>query len=316
MNDDRSFIGMLLDIEHLYGEHQGRLGPWLISAGLIAAPVLLYVYTGLFTVIPIFLFVPVEIFFAIRVLMKIIGRESHYLALYRKQLNDDYMSTADMLSIRTIHPDGCIEYLNGRICYLVCCFNGTCEDIDNRSVQIRKLLDAMIGEFEFDTYIHNITDAPALRDYYNRVSNFDKNQSATNFIGIIDHTIALTEDTSMVQCTIYAIKGYKSDWITIKNQIASSVGSRVAKAYKTISVVNDPVVINEILNRNVDSIINVNDLLRRKYATQQYDTSKVLAYDLPEDQEIVQGQSAVVEVVHDTAPKKGFHQVYKEIENV
>ena len=70
------------------------------------------------------------------------------------------------------------------------------------------------------------------------------------------------------------------------------------------------------MNRNSDSVINVPDLLRRKYATQQYDTSKVLAYDLPDDQEIVQGQGARVVVIDDKAPKKSFHQNYEEIANI
>lgn len=309
-------IGMLLDIEHLYGENQGRLGPWLISLCVAGAPVLLYVYTGLFQVIPIFIFAPIEIFFAIRVFMKIKGRENFRVEGYKKQLNDDYVSTADMLNIKTIHDDGCIEYLNGKISYLVCCFNGTCENVAHRSVQIRKMIDAMTTEYDCDIYIHNLTDSPALIDYYNHVNNFDKNQSATNFINIIDHTLELTEDYSLVQCTIYAIKGTRSDWKDMKNTIETTVNSRVAKAYKSIYRISDENVINDILNRNSDSVINVPDLLRRKYANQQYDSSKVLAYDLPDDQEIVQGQGARIVVVDDKAPTKSFHQKYEEIANV
>lgn len=313
---ENSTIGMLLDIEHIYGEHQGRLAPWLTSVCLACAPVLVYVYFNLMAVIPILLFIPIEIFFSLRVFMKIVGRENHRLQLYRKQLNDDYTSTADMLNVRTIHNDGLIEYLNGRVQYLVCCFNGTCLDADLRSVQIRRMLDAMCADFDYDIYIHNLTDSPALYEYYNKVNNFNKNQSAANFIDIIDHTIQLTEDTSVVQCTIFAIKGYKSDWKNMKAQIDTIINSRVSRAYKTIYRVDDAEVISDILNRNVDSVININDLLRRKYTTSQYDTSKVLAYDLPDDKEIIQGLDAAVKVITDAAPQLSFHKKYTEIADI
>lgn len=308
---EKETIGMLLDIEHFYGEHEGRLGPWLMTLCLAGAPILFYVYLGLFTVIPIWLFVPVEIFFALRVIMKILGRESYRLELFRKQLNDDYTSTAKLLNTKIIHPDGCIEYLNGTIMYLVCCFNGTSESEVVRSVQLRKLIENMLGDYVCDTYIHNVTDSPALREYYNNVSSFDRNASARNFINIIDHNIELTEDTSVVQCTIYAIKGNKSEWKDIKTQIDATLKSRVAKCYKRIYRVSDPDTINQIFNRDIDSVINIEDLQRRKYATQNYDTSKVLAYDLPEDKEIIQGAANQKPIIPE-APKSSFHVVYKE----
>jgi len=198
---------------------------------------------------------------------------------------------------------------------MVCCFNGTTDDEIQRSIQLRKLLDNMFGDFEFDTYIHNVNDSPTLRAYYDTVSKFNKNVSARNFIDIIDHSIELTADNSMVLCTIYVIKGNRSDWKTIKSQIDSALGSRVARCYKSIYRVNDPKTINDILNRDIDSVINIEDLTRKKYATQQYDTSKVLAYDLPENKEIVQGRANKNPVIVERAPAGSFHVKYKETEN-
>lgn len=309
-------IGMLLDIEHLYGEHEGRMGPLIISLLLSAAPILLYIYLGLYMTIPIPVFAVVDLIYTARVFMIIMGRERYRVELYRKQLNDEYMSTASMLNIKTIHPDGCIEYMNSRIAYLVCCFNGTAEDDIQRSIQLRKFLETMLGEFEFDTYIHNIVESPALREYYNDVARFNKNRAAVNFIDIIDHNIELTKNTSVVQCTIYAIKGTKSDWRTIRNQIDAALNSRTARCYKLAYRVSNPDEIGDILNRNIDSVINISDLLRRKYATTQYDSSKVLAYDLPPDKEIVQGREAQVKVISDVPAEGSFHISYDEIPEV
>ncbi len=305
-------IGMLLDIEHLHGEHEGRLGPLLSTMLICAAPVLLFIYTGAYVILPIPVFIVFEVILSLRTVMIILGRERHRVKQFKKQLNDDYTNTADLMNIRTIHPDGCVEYTNSKIIYLVCCFNGTSDDEIQSSIQLRRLLENMVVDYEFDVYIHNVNDSPALRDYYNKIKNFAHNDSARNFINIIDHTIKLTGDTSLVQCTIYAIKGYRSDWKTIKTQIDAALNSKVARRYKTMYRVSDVSLINEILNRNIDSTVPVNDLIRRKYSTQQYSSSKVLAYDLPEGVEIVQGLGTAKPVVNDVAPKKSFHIEYKE----
>ena len=212
-------IGMLLDIEHLYGEHESRMGPLLMSLCLGGAPILIYVYFGMFEYIPIWIFAPIEVYIIIRVILKIQGRESYRMKIFKRQLYDEYSSTAQFVNIKTIHPTGCIEYVNGNIMFLVCCFNGTCEDEVRRSIDVRKLLVGLLGEYVFDVYIHNITISPELRDYYNKVSRFSKNDSAKNFIKIIDYTLSLTENTSLVQCTIFAIRGKKSDWKDIQHQI-------------------------------------------------------------------------------------------------
>lgn len=317
MNEDREVdtIGMLLDIEHLYGEHEGRLGPVMATIGIICTPILFYVYLGAYNIIPIWLFCIAEVILAIRTVMIIQGREPYRVKLYKNRLNSNYTNTAKMLNVKTIHPDGCVEFVNGTVKYLVCCFNGTSDSEVQRSIQLRKFLESILNGYDFDIHILNVTDSPALREYYDKVSNFDRNISARNFIGIIDHSLELTEDTSIVQCTVYVIRGYKSDWKAIKTQIDSALNSRVARCYKSVYRVNDPDAINEILNRDIDSVINISDLTRKKYATQQYGTSKVLAYDLPEDKEIVQGHGNDNPVIVDKSPKGSFHVVYKEKEN-
>lgn len=308
---EKNTIGMLLDIDNLHGKFEGRLAPVLTTLLLCSAPILFYIYFSLFLYVPIQVFVVAEVLFSIRVIMIIPGNERKRVAEFKKQLLDNYTNTATYMNIKTIHPDGCVEYVSGRIMYLVCCFNGTSDNEVQRSIQLRKLLENLVGDFEYDTYLLNITESPALRAYYDKVSNFQRNASAKNFIGIIDHNIKLTEETSVVQSTVYAIKGTRSDWKTIKSQIDAALGSRVARCYKSIFRVSDSDMINELLNRDIDSVININDLLRRKYATQTYYSSKVLAYDLPEDSEIIIGQSSQNPVIP-KAPKSSFHTVYKE----
>ena len=302
-------IGMLLDIEHLYGEHEGRLGPVIITLCLCCVPILFYVYFSLFNYIPIWLFIPFEILFSIRVVMKVPGREGYRVNIFKRRLYDNYTPTAKLMNIKTIHPDGCVEYINGNVMYIVCCFNGTSDDEVKRSIQLRKLLTSLLGDFIFFFFLTNVNSSPALRAYYDKVQAFNRNESAENFVKIIDHSLRMVEDGSMVQCTIYCVKGKRSDWKDIKTQIDIACTSTNARVYKSISRVSDPVVINEVLNRDIDSVINIEDLLRRKYKTGDYDTSRVLAYDLPDDKVIIQGKKRQEPIIPE-APKSSFHVKY------
>lgn len=310
--EKKQTVGMLLDINNMYGEHQGRLAPWLYAVGLGAAPALIYMYLNAFYVFPIWLFVPLNIFWFIMMLAIFPGRQRYRVMIYKRQLNDDYMDSAELMKIKTIHPDGCIEFLNSNIMYLVTAFNGTSDDEVQSSVQLRKLLEAMFVGLEYDVHIHNINDSESLRQYYQKVARFDKNESASNFMQMIDHTIELTNNTSSVQQTIYVVHGYKSDWKKIKEQLDGAISSTLSRRYKTLYRVKDPDEISAIFNRDSDTIINIEALMRKKYADETYYNSKVLAYDLPDDQVIIQGRQAVEPIIKE-APKKSFHTAYNPV---
>lgn len=308
---EKPTIGMLLDTEHLYGNSESRLGPILMSLCIGGAPILFYVYFSLFKVIPVWIFAPIEIVIIIRVVMIIQGREPYRKKMFRRTLHDEYTSTDDLINLKTIHPDGCIEYTNGTICYLVCSFNGTTEDEMTKTYEVRKLLEMMLSDYVFDIYIHNITVSPELREYYNRAARFDKNDSARNFIGIIDHMLDLVSNNSMLQMTVFAVKGRRSDWKEMKHTLDIACKSKVAQCYKTIYVAQHPEEINDIMNRDIDTIVDIPALLRKKYKTGEYASSQVLAYDLPDDEVVVQGEVRQDPVIP-KAKSSSFHVLYKE----
>ena len=85
---EKPTIGMLLDIEHLYGEHEGRLTPWMLAIALPGIPLLFYIYLGAFEVIPIWVAAIICVFLLIRGIMLFPGRESYRMEIFRKQLHD------------------------------------------------------------------------------------------------------------------------------------------------------------------------------------------------------------------------------------
>ena len=304
---------MLLDIEHLYGEHEGRLAPVLTSILLALAAPLLYVYFGLFEYIPIWLFAPIAIIIAIRVVLIIMGRESYRLQMFRRRMNDEWTSSAQLLNIRRIHQDGCVEYTNGKIFYAVCCYNGTVEDELSRTRELRKFLNSLLGEFAFDTYILNINNTEPLRSYYAKTHKFGRNAAGRNFVKIIDNSVELTRNDSMVQATVYCIKGTRSDWKAIRTQIDAAVRSSSAKCFKRVYRIDDPEELQNIIDMDADTNVNIDDLLRKRYQTSEYGSSKVLAYD-PDGEIIIQGKEE-----HQKRQKKStgsFYVKYQETEPV
>ena len=99
----KEVIPMLLDIQHFYGEHEGRIGPLIMTLLIVCLPILLYVYFGLFNYIPIPFLIVVEIIVIVRALLIIQGREGYRLKMYRRSLYDDYIGTAQLMNIRAIH---------------------------------------------------------------------------------------------------------------------------------------------------------------------------------------------------------------------
>lgn len=323
---EKEKIPMLLDIEHFYGQSEGRLAPLVTTLIIIAAPVLLYVYFGLFTFIPLWAFIPVEIIVAIRVIMIIPGREAYRLRMFRRQLYDEYTSTANLINIRTIHSggytpkgstvsqDGLVEYMNGNIAYYVQAYNGTVSDDIQHTRNLRKFINQLCGEHPFDVYVMNMNTTMALNEYYKKITNFERNESADNFIKILDHNKERTENNSMLQTIIFCIKGQKSDWREMKVSIVNTLKSKDAKCFKSVKLLETEEEINAVINRNIDTVVNINDLLRRKYRNEEYGTSKVIKFDVTDNDVIQIGTPPKNTILPPTAANS-FHVAYEDAMN-
>lgn len=310
-DSEKSTIGMLLDIEHFNGENTGRLAPLLSCLLLIAAPILFYVWSGLFYYIPVWLFTPLEIFFSIRVVLKIKGRENYRLNLYRKQLNDNYLAIADMNRIKTVQENGCLEYLDNKVHYFIIGFNGTIAEPLKHSALLSEFLTTLIDNYDYNIYIQNITDTSMLSRYYDKVNRFQRNSSASNFVEILDYDKQLTADTSLVQATIIELIASRSEWKVLQQHIQAVLRDYTLAVFKTVYLVTDQQEINAIINRDIDSVVNIDELLRIHYKTEDYKGSHVLTYDVEGKSNIVLGDTRTVKIIPDS-PEETFHISYED----
>lgn len=268
-------VGMLLDVDNFYGEAEGRLGPTIQCILLGAAPLLGWVYLSM----PLpKLFFPLWILWAFRVGLVTLGREGERLTQFRKQLNDEYASLQDLVNIKTIHDDGCIEYLNGTVAYAMLATNGTTYDATLRAQYIREFLALLGDNHDVDVYIQNITDVSSLEDRYSNVKLFVDAAAARDFIDIIDHNRSVVHTQSLLSRTIFVVKGRKEGWGEIRDNCAMAMYSASAKAFKSVKLatVAD---IQDIMNTDIRGVVELDTLLQQKYVTHQYYGSRVVGFD-------------------------------------
>lgn len=275
MNEDRK-VAMLLDIDNFYGEHTGRLGPTIKFLVAGSVPMLLWVYTGF--IIPYFLFLPAWAVWVVRMALITIGRERERLVQYRKQINDQYSPISDLLNIKTIHPDGCIEYINGRVAYMVVAVNGSVYDSTSRAQQIQAFLSLFGNDYDIDVYVQNITDMKSLEERYNHVQLFVDADAAQDFIDIIDHNRNVVYSQSLLTRVVFVVKGRKTEWKDIRDNCKTAVFSASSKAFKEVTLASREE-IEDVLNTDVRGVVDLDNILQEKYTTHQYYGSKVLYFD-------------------------------------
>ena len=282
MNDEK--VSMLLDIENFYGEHEGRLGPYVKCLGLAAVPVLLWVYTAF--VIPAYVFWPLWVVWAVRVGLLTLGREKERLVQYRKQLNDEYASTYELLNVKTVHEDGCIEYVNGIVAYTLIAVNGTTYDTVGRSQRIHEFMEMLGNDYDVDVYIQNITDMKSLEDRYSNVKLFVDDDAAKDFVDIIDHNRRVVYSQSLLTRIVFVVKGKASSWNDIRDNCIMAANSAPARAFKSVKIgLRED--IQEIFNTDIRGVVDLDALLQKKYATHNYYGSKVLYFDeKPEENDV------------------------------
>lgn len=272
-------IAMLLDIDNFYGEREGRLGPWLKFLVAAALPVLLYAYTGF--VIPAWLFWPFEVVFAVRMGLIFVGREKERLVQFRRQAADDFNSADELLYVRAIHPDGCIEYVNGMCAYCIIANNGTIYDDILHAKGVQDFM-SLFGDCDFDVYLQNITDVQSLEERYNNVKLFVDGDAAKDFIDIIDHNRKVVYSRSLLQRTVFVLKTRKAYFTDIRDAAKQAVYSATARVFKEVHIAT-PEEVQELIDLDIHGVVNLDATLQKKYATHQYYGSRVLYFgDEPE----------------------------------
>ncbi len=273
--NETEYISMLLDIDHYYGESEGRLGPTLKFLIIGLGPILIWTYFGF--PLPVWLFWPAEVIWLVRVGLITLGREKERLIQYRRQLNDDFSSSEELLRIKTVHDDGCVEYINGRVTYFIVAANGTSYDPIARSKMLREFFAQFQRDFDIDIYVQNLTELKSLEERYAHVKLFTDEDAAKDFIDIIDHNREIVYSGSRLSRLVIGVKATRSYWTEVRDSCKQAVYSGAAKAFKDVHMATREEVL-DIINTDVRTYVDVDGILQKKYATHNYFGSKVLYF--------------------------------------
>lgn len=282
--DERPKIQMLLDIENIFGESTRGLGQLVLTLCLCLIPPAFIGYTALYLYIPWQILLVVCLVFAVRVVLVVMGHESQRVKNFKKQRDDVYSLTDDMVNIRRIHTQGCVEYVNGNIGFFIVTYNSSSNETLEKSKQIDRFINLAVGKHAFDIYVQNDVSTDHLDNKYNNVTLFGDDEAANAFMEIIDYNREVVRSSSTLTRNIIFVRGSKYQWKEIVNDIQTALTSESARVFRQCYLATDREEIENIISRDINGYIDLDKLLQRKYYTGNKHGSKIISYDF-EDRE-------------------------------
>lgn len=281
--DDRPKIQMLLDIENIFGESTRGLGQMILTLLVVLIPPLIIGYTTLYLYIPWQILLVLCLIWAFRATLVIMGGEKAKIREYRMRRDDQFSVTDDMVNIRRIHPQGCVEYINGNIGFFVVTYNDSSNDVIGKSQMIDRFLGLCTGKHAFDIYIQNDVSTDILDNKYNGVTLFPESEAAESFMEIIDYNREVVSKSSTLTRNVIFVRGSKYQWKEIVADIQTALSSEAARVFRQCYLVTDRAEIENILSRDLNGYIDIEELTQKRYATGSKHGAKIISYDY-EDQ--------------------------------
>lgn len=301
IKDERPKIQMLLDIENIFGESTRGLGQFILSLLLMLIPPIIIGYTSAYLFIPWQILVFICLVWAVRMLLVVMGHEHARVENFKRTRDDAFSMTNSMCNIRLIHPQGCVEYINGSIGFFVVTYNSTSTDVLAKSKMFDYFINTAVGKQPFDIYIQNINDTRELDNKYANVKLFGDDESARAFMEIIDYNSKVVEEESRLTRNILFIRGSKYQWKEVYANIQSALSSEPARIFRKCYLATDKDEIEEIISRDIDGCVDLYDLLQKKFYTGSKHGSKIISYDYKDlekkQEEVKQSEEAITSFI-------------------
>lgn len=269
-------INVLMNIESYYGEHTGRVGPiikFLLVAGI---PLLLYIFF-LISIVPIKWVLVFEVPFALRMALRILGQENEKFRVYMAAREDEYANANDIIQITRIQDDGLVEYENGTVAYIISAFTTTYFDEDELNADLEKFV-AMLGKYSYDIHMHMVHHEFLLQDNLDRMRVYTDNKELLK--ERIDMCVyqdeVMSQNTALYRIN-FVVKGARYEWKILRNDVQAAVRSSYAKVFKQCRVC-DKRQANDVMSRDLYLYVELEEMIKKKYTSEEYYGSKVYYY--------------------------------------
>ncbi len=278
---EQTKINVLMNIDSYYGEHQGRLGPFLKFVGVSLIPVVIY----LLFLIRFFSFKWLLIFevpFMIRMALLILGKENEKFAMYMAAKRGEYSNADDLTRIVQVTDDGLIEYEDNSVACIISGFTMTYFDEDELNIDLGKFVP-MIRKYNYDIYLHQVVNEYRLQDQVEKMSVYSDRELLRERIDMVVYQDKIMSENTTLYRISFLLKAPRYDWKQLKVDAENACKSTYAKVFKEIHVCNKQECI-DVISRDIGVYVELEKMLKKKYGNEEYYGSKVYYYgeEVPE----------------------------------
>lgn len=280
---NKDTMNTLLNIDNVFGEFEGRMGPILLVLVLAAAPLLVWLLFLHNTFIKFTYVLIFDVVWGGLWALQILGNGKKRMAEYLEARNGEYQIIDQLVHINYIHDDGLIEYSSGRIGYLVSGYPKTYLNDKSFAKALQAFMDEL-DAWDWDLYMHNtIDEVPCSRELPKLVRYTDK-QVIEERMEFYEYQDTYAESHTALYRYSFLVKTTKSNWKAMKLHLQELVQSEVSLVFNEITIC-DKGEVNELCNRDVCGFVDLNKMLLSKYNNNNFFGSRVLYYDndIPED---------------------------------
>lgn len=272
---DKETINMLTPVDNIFGTHEGRLGPVLKFMIVAIIPILFYIFFLQF-IVPIKLVLVIEVLWAARMALYILGKETEKKRRYRIAKKNKYADAYNLINIAHQYDNKLVEYSNGRMAMALVGYVASYFDDDVFANDMEKFLD-QVSEWDVDIYLHMHANeftmqhqSECLRAYADKNFMSERMDIYREQDDYVERHSKLYRYTFLCKCNQY-------DWKRLRETLNNICESSVAAVFQNLHIA-DKREFSDICSRDLGTYLSIEDMLRHKYINDEYDGSKVLWY--------------------------------------
>lgn len=296
--DEVTKINILANVDSYFGEHQGRLAPWLAFLGLAAIPPILYA-VWFIGVIPFKYVVIFEVLFVFRIALKILGKEKQKLKVFIASREDEYAAADDIIRVTGIQEDGLVEFENGIVMFIISACTRTYFNEDELARDLETFLHQIDG-FEYDVHCHLVVNETRLQDSLEGCNVYSDKKLLEERMQLYVYQDEKCSERSQLYRINILVKSNMYNWKKMKAVLTAVVNSSYANVFKECYVC-DAVQAKEVMSRDLFTFIDFDKALQRRYNNEEYYNSTVYKYgesntnDLDDNNQLGMEKRRVVE---------------------
>ena len=271
---DKRFINMLANIDNYLGRHEGRLGPILIYLAVAASPFLVYA-VALQRFVPLKFAIIFEIPWCIRFAFLILGKENKKLEQYRKERKGIYKTASNLVKCNVL-DDGLVEYMNGRIAYMITGYTQDYVDNDSFTIDLEKFLKQLRG-YSYDILSHLVIEEDRMQDRVENLQVYVDTEMVQERMQFYQEQDDYCRDNAEAYKITIVIKTSKYDWKVLREKLEKLVNSEHAYCWKSLRFCTKEEC-EDVLSRDLCLDVDLVEMLTEKYKSDDFYGSKVLYY--------------------------------------